>query len=185
MTCILADIVNGKAYMAGDRRLSEDDYIMMAPEPKIISRGGLIIGASGFWSICEEILRYVEIPKIGSLKADEYLKKTYLPLVISALRSLDFVGETSKRLYLDDYGSSVLIICKKELFKLEISNLSIEVSKVNPPYATGSGGVYAISHYDALKQTLNDPIEDLIIRAVKYAASKSSGCDDSVDLIKG
>lgn len=177
MTCIVLLKDGPFMYMAGDRRVESSGEYSRYPMPKVVNKGGVLIGGAGRMSLMEEILYGYALPKHAkSLSNLEYIRKTIYLGIVNHLKDLDEAVEV------DDKQIAFLIGYEGLAFELSIDDKDTDFGMVQAKYAIGSGAPYAKGVMSALVGA--DSPERVIEKAMLAAAEWDTGCSAEYDVIK-
>lgn len=193
MTCIavLKDKKNS-LWFASDRRLTSDYNIIEANEPKTKLMGNILVAGAGTAWICDLILERYTFPDIDPEDPENFWTHNILyPDLIRWLREEGYVDRGTIRLNTNnsrgkedkDEEYAILIIgANAALFELTVGESAIFITKVDTPYATGSGGPFALGSLRTTEKS-GMKIKDRLILACKVAADCNSACDKRIDIL--
>ena len=179
----------GNLYFAGDRRISWDfSKAIVAPRPKVSYRDGILYAGTGVAAICDLVTDQFTAPaRLHSQPTFQYIHKTFIPCLLTWLRSEGWVAEGERRLNIDgtdseDYYASIVLGVDSDLYELDLSSSMISADAIDAPYATGCGGPVALGSL-LTTEKMKMSIEDKLTLALQVAAQVSPGCDDNVDIV--
>lgn len=178
MTCIVACIENGKAYIAGDRMGSDTFSKMESKRAKVFKKNGFLFGYTTSFRMGQIIEYSFEIPERGYDEPLDYY--IYTKFVNSLRKCFDkngFGGTDSKN-NTGDVGGSFIFIVDNRIFEMQDDFAILEHS--TNFCSVGAGQFHAIAAMEALKHTNMKPKEKLresIRIASKFVVSVSETCD--------
>jgi hypothetical protein len=191
-TCIAA-IKNryGKITVAADRRASSGfDHSMPCINPKVMKRDGLILAATGDSALCELVVEHISIPKMWDLEPNKYMFHVFRPHLYKALIKHDYANEQKQVKLPHEVDVEVLVACQGSLFSVFIAPYSnsdpnghISICQQPIPYATGCGGIWALSSLITSTRLGETSTRKKLELALQIAAEHSPGCGDGYDQV--
>lgn len=171
MTCIAGVVSDNRVYIAGERGVSDDSYIVILDRPKVWKVGGYIFGYAGTFE--GQHIQNNFIPPAVEGNVDKFMHSKFL----KALK--DFYNEwgiaTDK-----ESDLSLLIGVKGKLYEHESEGMTL-ISYDRDYHSIGSGAPYAMgSLYSTQKH--KDPKRRLTT-AIECANDFSITCLGPVDIV--
>lgn len=182
MTCIAVLRGHGKKlYIAADRRVTDSDgqYEKLV-HSKMKKENGVIIAGTGDVALLTILLKRFKIPKIIE-NIDVYVHEILYTKVQQLLISKNYLISSGDSKIEHDGGLTLVICVKGRLFTLDIEK-QLQIVECSVPFATGSGGSYALGSLlttESIPMTTKKRLEIALIVASKV----TNDCDDSIDIL--
>lgn len=194
ITCIVAvQLKNGRILVGADRQLTvNDDQANVVSVPKVTQRNGVILAGCGNYALCYLITHGLEVPKKEwSTSVHNYLHGVFYDRVRKLLERHGYYDKDKLLKFSDDSNTEILVAVSNELYSMEFVNEGtneypngrITLMPVSLPYASGSGGVYALGALlamDKLKHNLTKA-KDRARLAIEIAGEISISCNQIID----
>lgn len=181
MTCIaVMRGLDGKLWMAGDRRLSWDHKYQSLVRPKVSKRNGILVGAAGTSHLCTELVDLFKFPRLT--KKDDpfvYAHNKMLPAFMKHLKKKSELSLGSKNPW-EDTSMTSLVCINDTVFEFEVREGVPSLEIVDAPIAIGSGGTVATGAI--LAQGNVDP-KEVLSNALHVVAEVKACCDNNIDII--
>jgi ATP-dependent protease HslVU (ClpYQ) peptidase subunit len=171
MTCIAAIIKDGKAYMAGERAISDDHQQMKSDLPKIWRSGDYLFGYCG--TLEGQIIQNNFKPPVVEGNVDKFMRSKFLE---SLKQFYDKWGMPTEK----ESDLTLLICIKGKMYEHEAVNMSM-ISYDTTYHAVGSGAAYAMGSLHAT-QNYKDPKRRLT-QALDAAILYSPQCLYPIDFL--
>jgi ATP-dependent protease HslVU (ClpYQ) peptidase subunit len=171
MTCIAAIIKDGKAYMAGERAVSDDAQMARLDISKIWKTGDYLIGYCG--TLEGQIIQNNFKPPAVEGNVDKFMRGKFLE---SLKLFYDKWGMPREK----ESGLTLLICVKGKMFEHETETLTM-ISYDSHYHSIGSGSAYALGSLHAT-QNYKDPKRRLN-QALDAAIMYSPHCLYPVDFL--
>jgi ATP-dependent protease HslVU (ClpYQ) peptidase subunit len=171
MTCIAAIIKDGKAYMAGERAVTDDSHISKIDTPKIWKTGDYLMGYCG--GLEAQIIQNNFKPPAIEGNVDKFMRTKFLESIKAFYDKWGMRIEKESEL-------SLLICVKGRMFEHETATLTM-ISYDTHYHAIGSGSAYALGSLHAT-QNYKDPKRRLT-QALDAAIMYSPNCLYPVDFL--
>ena len=182
MTCIA--VLRGygkKLYIAADRRVT-DTYgaFEKLPHPKMKKENGVIIAGTGDVALLTIILKRFKIPKVIE-NVDLYIHEILYTKIKQLLLSKNYIAPSGDS-KIDQYDGLTLVVCVKgRLFTIDIEK-QMQIVECSIPFATGSGGTYALGSL-LTTPSMEFTTKERLKLALTVASQVSNGCDDNIDIL--
>ena len=171
MTVIVAISQDNKVYMAGDRGMSDKEFIGSMVTPKIHKVGPMLIGYSASQGT-GQLAHLVTYPEPNYNNLEAWLRIDFCDAIQKAaeLFKIDINNE--------DNGADFLVGINGRLFEISTEDWSVAEYDV---VASGSGYAYALGSLHSTRDW--DSPRNRIKEAVKAAIRYSPSCQGPVDVL--
>lgn len=141
MTCIAGIARGGKVWMAGDSATSMDDDMFVVRDPKVVKRGGMLLGCAGEVRLLNLVHHVLEIPQRKTRMTDmHYLTGPFADALARCVRAkAPHIDNSADKE--DGMEFAMLIGYRGALYSMD-SNYDI-IRSVDDFDAIGSGGQVA------------------------------------------
>lgn len=173
MTVIVGVAREGKVYMAGDRGMSDKEFIGSTMSPKVRKVGQLVIGYSASAGT-GQLAHLVNYPPVNTDNLESWLRVDFCDAYQKAAELFKIDINT------EDNGADLLVGVAGRLFEITTEDWSVsEYAEI----ATGSGFSYAMGSLYSTRDWDNprNRVREAVNAAVKYSTS----CAKPVDIVVG
>ena len=179
MTCIVGYVDDETVYVGSESQASSGDFIKNLSNPKVVKKGGILIGFSGYLRPIQ-ILRQHQFPDIQKFKREEDYIYNFTKFTREVLKEEGFLRKTSDIESLN--GTFFLVGIKIKTPKLFVIDSSFQYTESTDKYrAIGSGRSFAVGALHAMKD-YNIPSRKKVELSIKAACTHSSSCGGSIHI---